>query len=300
MIHSAGSDKIFRPGRAYGQRRVPFASFALPWAILEGAGHGLSLLVQGITLAALLLAGSAALLIGISKTGIPGVSMPAIALMAEAFPNSTQHSVGAMVPLLVFGDLFAIFYYRRHAVWNRLFELAPYVLVGMVPGYFVLHLLESSWLRALIGLIILGLLGLHLTRERLGEENKMPHSRWFAVLMGCIAGFGTVVGNAAGPAMAVYFLAKRLDKREFIGTAAWFFFFVNLSKVPIQWKMGIITPETLQLDLRAAPFLVVGAFTGVAIHKRISQRAFNTTVLLLAALFAIRLMGTGIFDIVSG
>ncbi|MFW6171205.1 MAG: hypothetical protein ACODAD_12000 [Planctomycetota bacterium] len=117
MIHSAGSDKTFRPGRARGQRRFPFASFAIPWAmipwatirwaILEGAGHGLSLVVQGITLAALLLAGSAALLIGISKTGIPGVSMPAIALMAEAFPNNTQHSVGAMVPLLVFGDLFA-------------------------------------------------------------------------------------------------------------------------------------------------------------------------------------------------
>ncbi|MFO7907269.1 MAG: sulfite exporter TauE/SafE family protein [Planctomycetota bacterium] len=300
MTHSASSHKTRRPGHANGERCASFTSISVLWNVLEGAGSGLGLILKGITLAALLLAGSAAMLIGISKTGIPGVGMPAIALMAEAFPNNTRHSVGAMVPLLVFGDLFAIFYYRRHAVWNRLFELAPYVLAGMVPGYFVLHSLESSWLRALIGLIILGLLGLHLARERLGEENKMPHSRWFAALMGCIAGFGTVVGNAAGPAMAVYFLAKRLDKREFIGTAAWFFFFVNISKVPIQWNMGIITPETLRLDLCAAPLLVVGAFTGVAIHKRISQQAFNTAVLLLAALFAIRLMGTGLFDMVSG
>lgn len=257
-------------------------------------------MIKGITLAALLLAGSAALLVGVSKTGIPGAGMPAIALMAEAFPRNTQHSVGAMVPLLVLGDLFAIFYYRRHADWNRLFELAPYVLIGMVPGYFALHGLQSSWLRALIGLIILGLLGLHLLRERLGQDSKMPHSWWFAALMGCIAGFGTIVGNAAGPAVAVYFLAKRLNKREFIGTAAWFFFFVNISKVPIQWNMGIITAATLHLDLCAAPLLVLGALTGVAIHKRISQKAFNTVVLLLAALFALRLMGAGITGIVSG
>ncbi len=263
-------------------------------------GYYVGLLVEGITLKAMLLGGGAAFLIGFSKTGIPGAGMPAIALMAEAFPHDTRLSVGAMVPLLILGDIFAVFYYRRHANWNRLVELVPYVVIGMIPGYFVLYFLDSAWLRTLIGLIILGLLGLHLARTRFGGEKMVVDQLWFIALTGFLAGFGTVVGNAAGPAMAIYLLAKKLDKHEFIGTAAWFFFFVNLSKVPIQWKLGVITPATLHLDLCVAPVLVVGALIGVAVHKRISQKAFNTLVLALAAVFALRMVGAGIWRIFAG
>jgi len=261
----------------------------------------LAWIVGGFTTAALLLAGSAALLIGFSKTGIPGAGMPAIALMAEAFPPEQTHlSVGAMVPLLILGDMFAVLYYRRHADWGRLMELVPYVLMGMVPGYFILDWLDGNSLRALIGFLILGLLGIHVARVRFGWT-EMPSRWWFVSGTGFLAGFATVVGNAAGPAMAVYFLAKKLDKHQFIGTAAWFFFFVNVSKVPIYWKIGVITPETLRLDLCAAPVLVVGALVGVAVHKRISQRRFNALVLILAAIFALRLVGVGLWQMqVSG
>ena len=265
-------------------------------ALVARLGCGLGVVVMGITVGMLLLGGSAAFLVGFAKTGIPGSGMPAIALMAEAFPGNTRLSVGAMVPLLILGDVFAVSYYRRHADWSRLLELAPYVVIGMVPGYFVLHLLASSWLRALIGLLILGLLGLHVARKWLSREDGVPNQRWFVAFMGLVAGFGTVVGNAAGPAMAVYFLAKGMDKRQFIGTAAWFFFFVNLSKVPIQWEMGIMTRTTLQLNMCVAPFLVVGALTGVAVHNRVSQRVFNAAVLFLAGVFALRLLAVGVLE----
>ena len=256
---------------------------------ISGPSYYLSLALKGITVSALVLGGSAAFLIGFSKTGIPGAGLPAIALMAEVFPDNTRLSVGAMVPLLILGDIFAVVYYRRHAHWKRLFELVPYVAIGMVPGYVVLAYLDSDWLRILIGLIILGLLGLHLGRKRFGWDN-MPDRWWFIAMTGCLAGFGTVVGNAAGPAMAVYFLAKNLNKHEFIGTAAWFFFFVNVSKVPIQWQMGVITPGTLRLDICLAPVLVIGSLVGIAVHKRISQEAFNRLVLALAGLFAVRMV----------
>jgi uncharacterized membrane protein YfcA len=270
-------------------------------AISRFLGHThylLGLIFKVVTLPMLLLGGSAALLIGFSKTGIPGVGMPAIAIMAEAFPvDNTKLAVGAMVPLLIVGDMFAVFYYRRHADWSRLAELVPYVLMGMIPGYLVLKYLQGDWLLALIGLIILGLLGVHLAREKFGWK-EMPDRWWFVASTGFLAGFGTVVGNAAGPAMAVYFLAKKLNKHEFIGTAAWFFFIVNVSKIPFYWLyVGAITPTTLKLDLCVAPLVVVGALVGVAVHKRISQRRFNTLVLLLAALFALRMVGVGVVDI---
>ena len=255
----------------------------------------LGLIFPSLGVAALVLGGSTAFLIGFSKTGVPGAGMPAIALMAEAFPQQTELSVGAMVPLLILGDIFAVIYYRRHANWKRLLELVPYVLLGMIPGYWVFYALDSDWLSTLIGLLILGLLGLHVARIWLGRDHEVPHQWWLVALMGFLAGFATVVGNAAGPAMTVYFLAKKFDKHEFIGTAAWFFFFVNVSKIPVQvFLLRVITPETLTLDLCVAPFVVLGAVIGAAVHKRISQKAFNTLMLVLAATFALRMVVVGI------
>lgn len=251
--------------------------------------HYASLLVSGFTLTAFLLGGGAAFLVGFSKTGVPGAGMPAIALMADVFRSDTKLSVGAMVPLLILGDIFAVLYYRRHAQWNRLFELFPYVVAGMIPGYFVLDLLDSNSLRVVIGIVILALLALHFARLRFGWS-QMPDQWWFVAMMGSLAGFGTVVGNAAGPAMGIYLLSKKLDKHEFIGTSAWFFFFVNLSKVPIQLMVGVITPTTLRFDVAIAPLLVVGALVGVAVHKRLPQSAFNSLVLLLAGVLAVWLV----------
>ena len=77
-------------------------------------------LCSGLTVGAILLGAGSAFLIGFSKTGIPGAGMPAITLMADAFRDETKLSVGAMVPLLILGDLFGVLFYRRHANWHRL------------------------------------------------------------------------------------------------------------------------------------------------------------------------------------
>ncbi len=242
-----------------------------------------------VNLVTFLLGAGAALLIGFSKTGMPGAAIPAVALMAEAFREETRLSVGAMLPILLFGDLFALAYYRRHANWDRLLELFPFVAIGMVPGYLVLWKVESDPLRVLIGGIILGLLALQIAQQRFGWD-KMPDRRWFIATTGVLAGFGTAVGNAAGPVMSIYLISKRLDKHEFLGTAAWFFFIVNLSKIPFFLSLDMITPSTLQLDAMLVPVVVVGAIVGVLVLKRIPQAVFNTIVLSLAALAALRMV----------
>jgi uncharacterized membrane protein YfcA len=215
--------------------------------------------------------------------------MPAIALMAGAFREQTKLSVGAMVPLLILGDVFAVVFYRRHANWSRLLEVLPYIVLGMIPGYVVLQRANSEALRTLIGLLILLLLALHVARRRFGWDAYLDRW-WFTGLMGLLAGFGTIVGNAAGPAMSIYLVSKKLNKHEFLGTSAWLFFLVNTSKIPFQLAMGIITPLTVRLDLCVMPLLIMGALFGVMVHRRIPQRAFNVLVLLLAAVAALHMI----------
>lgn len=231
----------------------------------------------------------AALLVGFSKTGLPGAAIPAVALMAEAFRDDTKLSVGAMLPILLVGDLFALAYYRRHAHWGRLWELFPYVLVGMIPGYLVLWLTPGDGLRVLLGVIVLLLLLVQITRQWFAWQ-PLPDRRWLVGTTGLLAGFGTTVGNAAGPVMSIYLVSQRLEKQEFLGTAGWFFFLVNSSKIPLYTALGMITPQTLQLDALLVPVVVLGALLGVLVARHIPQRIFNLLVLLLAGLAALRLV----------
>ncbi|MHB8973042.1 MAG: sulfite exporter TauE/SafE family protein [Pirellulaceae bacterium] len=246
-------------------------------------------LCSGLTVGAILLGSGSAFLIGFSKTGIPGAGMPAITLMANAFREETKLSVGAMVPLLILGDMFGVLFFRRHANWPRLLEVLPYIVLGMVPGYVVLQRMDSETLRVFIGILILVLVSVHVACQRLGWQAVLDR-KWFTGLMGLLAGFGTVVGNAAGPAMSIYLLSKKLDKHEFIGTSAWLFFLVNSSKVPFQMMMGVITAKTLRLDVCVVPVLIVGVLSGVIVHERIPQKAFDTLVLLLTAAVALQMI----------
>ena len=212
-----------------------------------------------------------------------------IVLMTEAYPQDARFSVAAILPLLLAGDVFAVAWFRRHADWGRLARLLPWVLVGMAPGVFVLREFEGNRLRPIIGGLVLGMLAIELCRQRFGWQ-RMPHRWWFAAATGLLAGFTTFVANAAMPVMSIYLVSQDFDKRRFIGTAAWFFLILNVSKVPPYCAMGMLTWKMLPTASALAPLVILGALVGVYVLVRIPQRFFDALALLLAGLAAIRLV----------
>jgi uncharacterized membrane protein YfcA len=159
----------------------------------------------------------------------------------------------------------------------------------MVPGYLVLWLVAGDALRRLIGVIILLLLILQLGRRRFGWEH-VSERRWFVAATGTLAGFGTTVSNAAGPVMGIYLISQHLDKRQFLGTSAWFFFFVNVSKIPLYSVLRMITRESLSFDGLLVPAVVLGTVLGVQLARWIPQVVFNALVLTLAGVAAVRMI----------
>jgi hypothetical protein len=242
-----------------------------------------------LTAGTILLGAAAALLVGFAKTGMPGAGIPAVALMAEVFRDNTKQSVGALLPLLILGDLFAIVYYRRHADWRRLLELCPYVVAGMVPAYLVLRFVDDDALRVSIGVLILVLLLVHVIRQRYGFRG-LSDRWWLTATTGILAGFATTVSNAAGPVMGIYLVGRHMDKHQFLGTSAWFFFLVNVSKIPGYAVLGMLTADTFQFDLLLMPIVAAGAVLGIRILKRIPQAAFDVLVLALAGVAAVRMV----------
>ena len=102
-----------------------------------------------------------------------------------ALASETKASVGILLPMLIVGDLFAVAYYRRKAIWKHLLVLIPWVLIGIIIGFFVLDWSNNRILQVLIGVIVLILLFIHIVKSRLDErlEQMIDKARWFSPLL---------------------------------------------------------------------------------------------------------------------
>jgi len=233
-----------------------------------------------------------AFLVGVSKTGIAGLSILSIALFNHVFPSSKQAS-GLVLPLLIFGDVVAVFAYRKHTQWHYLWRLFPWTAIGVVLGYFAMGRISDHAVRILIGWIIVSLVMLSFWQKYLSgpTENRGTAFHWsVGALIGVTAGFITLIANAAGPLMAVYLVAMRLPKMEYVGTAAVFFLLLNLFKVPFMVDLGLITTTSFGFNLALAPAVFLGTVAGRWLLARINQNLFEQLVLSLSAIGGILLI----------
>ncbi|MDQ5988729.1 MAG: hypothetical protein CSYNP_04490 [Syntrophus sp. SKADARSKE-3] len=228
-----------------------------------------------------------AFLVGVSKTGFPGMGIINIPIMAIMFP--AKISTGLILPMLAFADLFAVGYYRRHAHWNHVFKLLPWALFGIGVGSVVMIYISDEQLEPLIGIIVLVMLGLNYWRNRHSDNLSIPSHWSFAALMGFAAGITTQLANAAGPVMTIYLLAMQLPKNEFIGTGAWYFLILNWLKMGLFGLDGRITSVTLATNVMLIPVIAMGAFAGFKLVKIVPQKHFNNIVQALAAVAALKL-----------
>ncbi|NLJ91273.1 MAG: sulfite exporter TauE/SafE family protein [Clostridiales bacterium] len=229
-----------------------------------------------------------ALIVGFSKTGIGGVTMLAIPILASVFGG--RDSTGIMLPMLLIGDLFATWYYRKSVEWKNVFLPLPWAIIGIILGVVVGNYISDRTFLILIGIIILICLGILIFTQSKGKDIKVPEKAWFYILVGVLSGFASMIGNAAGPIFGIYLLALGIKKNNYMGTNAWFFFIINLTKLPLQifvWHNIGIRSATITLAM--IPMISLGAIIGYYILKRINERVFRYIVITMTALAALKL-----------
>lgn len=235
----------------------------------------------------------AAMLFGMSKTGVPGMGLPGVLLMTLAFPGQEKLSSGAVVPLLVIADSFAVWYYWRGADWKRIRRMLPSIFIGLFFGTAVLWAVDHRQFKTLLAVMVLSLIAFEEIR-RLMRWNRVPNSPIFSWFIGLLAGFTTQIGNAAGPVMSVYMSSQNMEKKDFMGTWAIFFFIINVSKLPLIGGvvpgLNMITKETLMLDLILLPGLLLGVLLGRKIYKLIPEKYFVPSVVILNLLVPIQML----------
>lgn len=243
----------------------------------------------------LLITSTVALLIGMAKTGIAGAGMIAVPILAIVFGG--KDSTGIMLPLLIIADIFAVCYYHKHADWQHLRRLLPFSVVGILIGTLMGEAINDAIFKQFMVIIIVLSLSIMIWQEQHKGTNTEPtFLRLFGSTlgtsgMGIAGGIATMIGNLAGPIMALYLLAMRLPKSAFIGTAAWFFMTVNVIKVPfhvIVWET--ITFNSIYLTLIFTPIVAVGAWVGIKLVALFPERTFRHFVIGMTAVAAFAML----------
>lgn len=227
----------------------------------------------------------ASFIIGLSKAGLKGIDMMNVTIMAIVFGGKA--STGIVLPLLCAADIMAVIYYNRHAEWKHFWKLVPWMFVGILIGVYVGKDLDETIFRRIMAVIIILTIAIVIALE-IRRNVTMPENKLFAASMGLVSGFTTMIGNLAGAFSNLYFLAMRMPKNNFIGTAAWVFLVVNLFKLPFQvfyWKN--ITISTLQTDLVLIPALIAGFWIGVKIVSKIREEGYRRIVIVLTLIGAV-------------
>jgi uncharacterized membrane protein YfcA len=230
-----------------------------------------------------------ALLIGMAKAGISGVGMLAVPIMAAIFGG--KPSSGLVLPMLIIADAFAVVYYKRHAQWAHIWALLPAAAVGVLLGLVVGYWADDKLFAQLIAVIVFASLALMLWQEFRGLPARVTGNRYFSWVFGLLGGFSTMIGNAAGPVLNTYLLSSRLSKDHFIGTAAWFFFLVNLFKLPFHiWIWHTVTVDSMMLNLAVIPAIALGIYIGIRTVRLIPEREFRYFIIVATIVASLKLL----------
>jgi len=245
--------------------------------------EGMNISVLGWILAIL-----GSFLLGVAKGGIKGLGAIISIMLALVF--GSKASTGIVMPLLICGDIFAVIYYNRHTRWFYLRRLMPWVVIGVLIGvWYGKDLAENQFKIGMAIIILVSAVFMGFTESN--KSIQIPDNKIFAAIMGSLSGFSTMVGNLAGPFSELYFLAVRVPKEIFIGTAAWLFFMTNIFKLPFHiWVWKTIHMDSLFVDLILLPPLIVGLIAGIKLVKVINQKQFRMLIIILTGLGAILIL----------
>lgn len=224
-----------------------------------------------------------------AKTGLGGIGLLVVPIMASIF--GAKSSTGILLIILIIADFFGVTYYHQHADLKKLIKLIPSTILGIILAVFMGNYINENQFKIFLALIVL--LGIILMFFNSENEKKNPKEKniFITSFFGILGGLSTMIGNAAGPVMTIYFLSMGFQKNKFIGTAAWFFLMVNLFKVPFHFIFwNTINFQILFFGISCLPLIVIGAYSGIFIVKRIPENPYRLFLIVSVVLSALKLI----------
>lgn len=225
-------------------------------------------------------------LIGIAKSGFGGgLGLIVVPIVTLALPLANpayrgDDALGLLLPLLIVGDIIAVWQYRREVSWRTVGRLMPGAIIGILLGTMLIWLLKShaavaaALINMEIGFESVLLVGMSWYRQWHGRQQKLLPEPWRAIGTGTFAGASSTLAHAAGPIIAMYLLPLELGRLRMVATSAMFFFCANTAKLPTYWQAGLFDRISVPFALKFFPLVLAGALFGRWLTRRMSDKVF--------------------------
>lgn len=236
-----------------------------------------------------IVAGLAAYILGLSKGGMPVVSILSVPLLALFMDPAL--AAGLLMPIYMVADSYAVYLFRRAFSLRNLKILIPSAFIGVLTGYFAVAHVSGDAVKLLLAVIGLSYI-INSLRKRLskGEVPTQPASIPRGIVWGALAGLTSYISHSGGPPYQTYVLPQRLDKMVYLGTTTIFFATVNMMKLPAFLLAGQVTWESISQSVWLAPLALLGAWSGAQISRRLPERIFFMLIEIALAIVSLKLL----------
>ena len=225
-----------------------------------------------------------AILVGLSKGGLPSTGSLAVPILSLAI--SPIKAATLLLPIYVISDVVGVWLYRKNfSSWN-LKVLIPAGICGVFVGWLTASMIPEKMVTMLIGVIgVLFCLNTWLRKKPTGTPQPprlLPGLFW-----GTLSGFTSFISHAGAPPYQVYVLPQQLQKAVFAGTSTLVFAAINFAKILPYQNLRPYAMSDLMDALVLIPFAIGGTFLGAFLTKKIPDKLFFRLVQI--GLFAISL-----------
>lgn len=236
----------------------------------------------------------AVLLFGIAKGGFGG-GLGVVAVPLMALVVSPLQAAAVLLPILCLMDLVGLGFYRGKWLWPELRILLPSSFIGIVVGTLLFGYMSAAIVRQIIGIVALAFTLHHFVSSRRRPGVALPHfPQSVGLLAGATGGFTSFIAHSGGPPISMYLLRRPLDRTDFAATTVLLFAAINYVKLaPYAW-LGQLSAENLLTSLVLSPLAPIGVYTGVWLHRRVSEGFFFRLMYLLLFVVGCRLLYDGL------
>jgi uncharacterized protein len=234
---------------------------------------------------------------GISKSGFAGGSgILSLPLMMLVMP--VELVAATLLPLLILCDFNAIYHHRRNVVWKHVMAIFLPSILGIIIGagvwWWIGHEGVAQYrvpIKRFVGVLAI-LFAIYIVAKEaaLSWVDRFRPGRLVAICAGVSGGFCSTIAHAAGPIVSLYLFPQHLGKTLFVGTVAWTFTLINLTKLPFYIGVGLVRTDVLLFDFLLVPLIPLGSWLGKWMHHRVSERTFNWVIMVLTLLSGIQLV----------
>jgi hypothetical protein len=234
---------------------------------------------------------------GISKSGFAGgAGILSLPLMMLVMP--VDKVAATLLPLLILCDLNAIYHYRHDKDWTQVMRIYVPSCLGIVVGAWVWWKIGregvefySLLIKRMVGVIAI-VFGLYIMAKERSLAWVAHHKagRKTAVAVGIVGGFTSTIAHASGPIVSLYLYSQGFNKTLFVGTVAWTFTLINLTKLPFYAWAGLVDTNVLWFDACLVALIPLGSWLGHWMHHRVSEWWFSRIIMVLTLVAGIQLL----------